>query len=76
MENALEKEIIAEAKLRLRKYEERLGFRRKYLERVRKRTGVGVSSPLIEKAKNMGPPPTIQSCVLPKSRAFLGKVNY
>lgn len=54
MENALEKEIIAEAKLRLRKYEERLGFRRKYLERVRKRTGVGVSSPLIEKPRIWG----------------------
>ncbi|CUI01122.1 reverse transcriptase domain-containing protein [Leisingera aquaemixtae] len=51
MEKALEREIIAEAKIRLHKYEERLEYRRKYLERVKKRTGVGVSSPIVARPK-------------------------
>lgn len=51
LEKILEEKIIEEAKLRLRKYEARLEYRKKYLERVRKRTGKTVSSPSISKPK-------------------------
>lgn len=51
LEKALEKEIIKEAKLRLGKYQARLEFRRKYLERVQKRTGHKVTSPPVSKPR-------------------------
>lgn len=51
MEKVLEKEIIAEAKRRLRRYEVRFEYRKKYLERVEVKTGKSTTSPPIDKPK-------------------------